>query len=390
MAVAGTDGLSGASGLPTAPAPTPVRAAPAHPAGRPVTTTVPACQAAPLRDRAGEVLIVGLPGVTEASHPLVDEVLSLGVGGVLVTGANVQSRPQVTRLAADLRRRARHPLVVSTDEESGRVSSFNEVLGRTRSARRLASEDSPAAVRQFARQMGAGLAAMGIDLDLAPVADLDAGPRGGIVGDRSFSADPGTTGRYALAFAAGLTDAGVRATAKHFPGHGPASGDDHTSRVTATLTLEDLTATHLEPFAALVDAGIPVVMMSNVDYAALDPDLPGSLSPKGYELLRRMGFRGVAITDSVGMAAVNQRWDVAQAAVRAIEAGADGVLATDGAMAKHMVHALVVAVQKGELSERRLNQAAGRMLALAGGDPSALACERVEVPRLTTDVGAQA
>jgi beta-N-acetylhexosaminidase len=182
----------------------------------------------------------------------------------------------------------------------------------------------------------------------------------------------------------------VRPTAKHFPGHGSATGDDHASRVTSGVTLEDLTATHVAPFAAMVDAGVPVVMMSNVDYAALDPDLPGSLSPKAYELLRRLGFGGVAMTDSVGMAAVNQRWDVAQAAVRAITAGADGVLVTDGSMAKHMVHALVVAVQKGELSERRLNQAAARMLALAGGDPSALTCERAEVPTLRTTAGDQA
>jgi beta-N-acetylhexosaminidase len=99
-------------------------------------------------------------------------------------------------------------------------------------------------------------------------------------------------------------------------------------------------------------------------------------------MLRQMGFQGAAITDSIGMGAVNQRWDWAEASVKAIESGADGVLTTDGTFAKNIVHGLVVAVQKGELSEARLNEAAGRMMALAGGDPKAYACQSVDLPKL--------
>jgi len=299
----------------------------------------------------------------------------------------VVSRAQVEALVQDLRRRSRHPLVVSTDEETGRVRTFEAILGSTPSARRLAQEATAPAVRQRGRELGAALASMGIDLDLAPVADLDAGPYSGIIGDRSFSTDPTVATQYALAFAAGLTDGGVRAAAKHFPGHGPASGDDHTGRVTSSLPLAELNATHVQPFVAMVGAGIPVVMMSNVDYAALDPDLPASLSPAAYRLLRETGFRGVALTDSVGMAAVNKRWDMAVAAVKGIAAGADGVLTTDGAFAKDMVHAIVVAVQNGELNEARLNEAAARMVALAGGDPMTVACQAAAVPKLTTEAG---
>ena len=349
--------------------------------------TGPPCQPAPLRARAAQVLVVGLPEVTDATDPLVTDVLDVGVGGVLLTDGNVESRAQVAALVQDLRRRSRHPLVVSTDEETGRVRTFEEILGSTPSARRLARESTPPEVRRRGRELGAALASMGIDLDLAPVADLDAGPYSGIIGDRSFSADPAVTTEYALAFAAGLSDGGVRAIAKHFPGHGPASGDDHTARVTSSLPLAGLTATHLKPFAAMVGAGIPVVMMSNVDYAALDPDLPASLSPAAYRLLRDTGFRGVALTDSVGMAAVNLRWDPATAAVKAIEAGADGVLITNGKFAREMVDSLEYAVQQGSLSEARLNEAATRMAALAGGNPMAVACQTAVLPKLTTTVG---
>ena len=125
-------------------------------------------------------------------------------------------------------------------------------------------------------------------------------------------------------------------------------------------------------------------MMSNVDYTAIEPNTPASLSAKAYSMLREMGFKGVAITDSIGMGAVNQRWDWAEASVKALVSGADGILSTNGAFARDMVHGLVVAVQTGNLSEERLNEAAGRMVALAGGDPMAFACADVQLPKLQT------
>ncbi len=390
LTAVGTAALSDVDSANPTPSETKDRSSRAISAQRKSTgTTRPPCRpAATLHQRAAQVVVVGLPEVTDPSNPLVTEVLDLGVGGVFLTDDNVESRAQVTALVQDLRRRSRHPLIVATDEETGRVRTFEGVLGPSPSARRLAREATPAAVRQRARELGAALASMGVDLDLAPVADLDAGPYSGTIGDRSFSADPAVTSEYALAFAGGLADGGVRATAKHFPGHGQATGDDHAGRVTTNVPLGDLNATHLKPFRAMIGAGIPVVMMSNIDYAELDRDVPASLSPAAYRLLRETGFRGVAMTDSVGMAAVNKRWDMAVAAVKAVTAGADAVLTTDGSFAKHMVHALVVAVQEGELAESRLNEAAARMTALGGGDPMALTCQAADVPRLTTTAGA--
>lgn len=353
-----------------------------RPADAPKPTVAPCQPSASLHERAAEVLVVGLPNVTQPSDPLVDQVARLGVGGILVTGANVESRPQATSLISELKRRSPHPLIVSTDEEPGRVTSFGHVIGYTSSARRLARDETPADVRNVARTQGTALASIGVTLDLAPVVDLDAGPAEGTIGDRSFSADPAVAARYAYSYALGLADRGVGAVAKHFPGRAQAVGDDHLGRITSSETLDQLTADDIKPFAELVHQGIPVVMVSNVDYLGLDPSEPASMSPRAYQLLRGLGFQGVAVTDSVGMGAVNQRWDWAEAAVKAVAAGADGVLTTDGSFAKDMVHGLVVAVQKGELSEERLNQAAGRMIALAGGDPMAFACQSVDLPKL--------
>jgi beta-N-acetylhexosaminidase len=393
MAVLAVLTLLAAAGAATGSSPGDVVAAPvrlffpsfgASPAAPSTTTTTePACEPqSSTRERAARVLIVGMPDVTDPNNPLVGELLEMGIGGVLLTGGNVQSRPQVTRLVGEMKRRSKQPLIVSTDEEPGRVTSLGHVIGYTGSARRLARQGTTEDMRALARDQAGEMAAMGITLDLAPVVDLDGGPSDGTIGDRSFSSDPAVAARYAYAYALGLADKGVGAVAKHFPGRAEAQGDDHVGRIISTSTMAELRANDLRPFTDLIAQGIPVVMMSNVDYTALDPNTPASLSSRAYTLLRDLGFKGVAITDSIGMGAVNQRWDWAEASVKALVSGADGILSTNGAFARDMVHGIVVAVQRGELSEARLNEAAGRMTALAGGDPMAFACQVVALPKL--------
>jgi beta-N-acetylhexosaminidase len=161
---------------------------------------------------------------------------------------------------------------------------------------------------------------------------------------------------------------------KHFPGQGRSGADTHLQRAVVDTTVEELTAVDLVPFQRLIDTGAPVVMMNHLDYTHLDADLPASLSPAAYALLRSMGFTGVAITDSLGMGAVNTRWDFPEAAVRAVTAGADAAFATDGRQALRMRDALVAAVRSGGLPESRLDEAATRMARLTKADARALTC----------------
>ncbi|MCU1692175.1 MAG: glycoside hydrolase family 3 domain protein, partial [Frankiales bacterium] len=354
----------------------PPAAAPPSRAATSPSAAVPSCTPAPLARRAASVLVVGLPGVTTADAPLARQVVDLGVGGVFLSEPNVRTAAQVTALTAGLRARAGHPLLVSTDEESGRVAVTRKVVGAGPAPRTLAKTRTQEQVRTFARGLGERLARLGVDLDLAPVADLDAGPSRGIVGDRSFGSDPRSTAGYALAFAAGLSDADVAPAVKHFPGQGRSQTDTHKASGVVDASVEELRTTDLVPFTEAVDAGAPVVMLNHLQYDALDRDLPASLSPKAYALLRSLGFQGVAMTDSVGMGAVNLRWDFPEAAVRAVVAGADAVLATDGGQAQRMRDALVAAVREGRLPEGRLDEAASRVAALAGADPVALTCRR--------------
>ncbi len=350
----------------------------------------PTCTPADLEQRAAAVLVVGIPEVTTADDPLAQTVADLGVGGIFVSKASVESAEQLAALISGIRQRAGRPLLVSTDEESGRVAMTSEIVGAGPSPRRLAGERSPEQVRAFAGELGSRLTDVGIDLDLAPLLDLDAGPSRGIIGDRSFSADPETATEYGLAFSAGLLDAGVTPVVKHFPGHGRSTVDTHAESEVVEATLEELETTDLLPFQRAIDAGAPVVMLNHLGYRALDPDLPATMSPKAYAQLRDMGFEGVAMTDSIGMGPVNLRWDFPEAAVRAVEAGADAVLATDGNQTQRMVDALVEAVRSGRLPEERLDEAAARVTALAGGDPVAMSCLPVELPVLRPTAGATA
>ncbi|MEX0659755.1 MAG: glycoside hydrolase family 3 N-terminal domain-containing protein [Egibacteraceae bacterium] len=335
------------------------------------------CEGAPLQERAAQVLVVGVPGVTAPTDPLVEEVLDVGVGGVLLTDANVESAEQVRGLVSALRRGAAHGLLVTTDEEPGRVSSFRTLLGATSSARTLAARGDPADVHAFARDLGGELAALGVDVTFAPVVDVDDGPARGIIGDRAFSGDPETAATYGLAFSEGLTEAGVHPAAKHFPGHGRSDTDSHRTSGLVEASLRELRTTDLVPFAAQIDAGVPLVMVNHVAYRALDPELPASLAAPTYALLRDMGFTGVAITDSTGMGAVHGTWDFPTSAVMAVRAGADAVLTTDGNQARAMRDALVEAVRDGDLDADRLDEAAGRVLALKGEDTEAVVCHEV-------------
>jgi beta-N-acetylhexosaminidase len=334
------------------------------------STTRP-CQPAPLEARAATVLAVGINDATTAGAPLAASVAALGMGGVILLGANIIDADQVRALITGLRQRSPRGLLVAVDEEGGRVSRLRPILGSTPPARTLGRQPL-ADIATVAAERGRVLRDLGFDLVLAPVVDADAGPAGGAVGDRAFATTPAEAGPRAAAFAEGLRRAGVAATAKHFPGQGGLP-DSHDGQVVSNAPLADLRAAAAAAFGPVIDAGVGAVMMSHVTYRALGPS-PASLEPAAYELLRSLGFGGVAITDAVGMEAIVEQWSLPEATVLALEAGADLVLATPGDKATAMRDGVVAAVADGRLPENRLDEAVGRVLSLRGEDPAAMVC----------------
>jgi beta-N-acetylhexosaminidase len=360
----------GGDGGPLAGSPSPFSVVETTPAPTSSSTTRP-CQPATLEARAATVLAVGIHDATTADAPLAASVAALGVGGVILLGSNILDGPQARALIAGLRQRSPRGLLVAVDEEGGRVSRLRPILGSTPSARVLGQRPL-ADIAGVAAERGGVLRDLGFDIVLAPVVDADGGPAGGAIGDRAFGTTPADAGARAAAFTEGVQRAGVSATAKHFPGQGGLA-DSHDGQVVSASPLADLRAAATSGFGPVVAAGVEAVMMSHVTYRALGP-APASLEPAAYQLLRSLGFAGVAITDAVGMEAIVEEWSLPDATVLALKAGADLVLATPGDKASAMRDGVVAAVTEGRLPESRLDEAVGRVLRLRGEDPAAMVC----------------
>lgn len=335
------------------------------------STTETDCAKAPIAERAAAVLIVGIDGDKSADRSLAAEVTSIGVGGVELRQPNVDDEAQVRALIEGLRSQSRRKLLLSVDEEGGRVSRLRAILGSTSTARTLGAQPLEAITAEALRR-GRLMKDLGIDIVLGPVADADGGPANGAIGDRSFSGDQTQAGDRAAAFASGLAQAGLLATVKHFPGSGGVSDDSHAGAVKSPYTADQVEAA-ARAFLPSIEAGATAVMMSHVTYESLGP-LPASVEPAAYELLRSLGFDGVAMTDALGMGAIVERWTIPQAAVVAINAGADMVLVNQGVEAVGMRDAIVAAVADGSLPETRLDEAVGRVLRWRGDDPATMVC----------------
>ena len=248
--------------------------------------------------------------------------LQEGLGGVVLFAWNVVDAEQVAELTATLR--AENPeVIVAVDEEGGDVTRLEAATGSSYPGNlALGYVDDAELTRRVATALGSDLRAAGIDLDLAPVADVLANTDSPIVGVRSFGSDPELVARHVAAFVTGLQEAGVAACAKHFPGHGDAAEDSHV----ALPVVEELRPEALLPFRAAIDAGVRAIMSAHLVVRGAD-DVPATLSRRLlHDLLRgELGFEGLVITDALEMEAISATTGVGEAAVRAVSAGADAV-----------------------------------------------------------------
>jgi beta-N-acetylhexosaminidase len=247
-----------------------------------------------------------------------------GLAGVLLFAANLGSPEQTRSLVKQLRSHNPHVLI-AVDEEGGIVTRVEAVSGSSYPGNAaLGVVDDVTVTSAVAQSIGAMLADRGINLNLAPVADLDSNPANPVIGVRSFGADPARVAAHTAAFVTGLQGNMVAACAKHFPGHGRAAADSHLTVPSVAATLSELVATDLVPFRAAIEAGVRSVMTAHVAFPAID-EIPATLSRRLVtDVLRNeLGFDGVIITDALGMAAIGDSAKTASGAIRAMAAGAD-------------------------------------------------------------------
>ena len=315
---------------------------------------------------AASLLVVGFDGL-EATDALLALVEEERVAGVILFRRNIRDAEQVAGLVAALRR-DRPDLLVSIDEEGGRVRRLSadfttfpsmDLVGRTGS-RELAAELGAAIARE--------LRAIGVNWDFAPVLDVHTRAENPVIGPRSLSPDPGTVASLGCAFLHALQEGRVAACAKHFPGHGDTDLDSHHALPTVERSADGLRDRELVPFRAAVEAGVATVMTAHVVYPALDPDRPATLSPRilGDLLRGELGFEGVIVTDDLEMRAVADDLAPEELGLVSLEAGADLLLACEKPeVQRRILRGLEDGLGSGRLPAERLARSADRVRALA-------------------------
>jgi beta-N-acetylhexosaminidase len=252
------------------------------------------------------------------------------------------------------------PLFVAVDQEGGDISSAPWVAPEPAAAVVGRGED-PEEARRIAARMGRQLLRAGINTDFAPVVDTGFGAA---IGNRSYGEDPKLVAGMGAAAVEGFQGAGIIPAAKHFPNHGPATSDSHVSLPVVRHDRETIESYDLPPFKAAVDAGVPMVMVGHLVYPAIDEDNPASLSRDAISMLRgELGFDGVVVTDDLAMAGATGGGTVAEAAVKAVGAGADLLVVSSVPQEQADAYdAVVGAVRSGEIPRSRVEESVGRLL----------------------------
>lgn len=364
------------------PTPTPTAAA-TEPPTQPPETAAPTSDPVALRRKIARLLVVGFRGLTIGPDDPITAALAAGLGGVVlfdqdrVTATrNIKSPAQLAALTASLRAAAPGNLIIAIDQEGGRISRLKPARGfpETRSQAEVGATDDPDEAFNAGQAMATTMAAAGIDLDLAPVVDVNVNPDNPAIGalDRSFSDDPSVVAAMAEAEIHGLHELGVRAAIKHFPGLGSASANTDFERADVTATWSEA---ELEPFETLIGLGLPdAVMTGHIINDTIDPGVPASLSVASIDgLLRaRLGWTGAVMTDDLGAEAIAAHYARDEAVALALEAGNDLLLFANQTtyvpnLALELVESIAAFVASGRITEARIDASVERLDLLAVG-----------------------
>ncbi|WP_435742870.1 glycoside hydrolase family 3 N-terminal domain-containing protein [Microbacterium sp. PMB16] len=345
---------------------------------------------AELERLANGVLWPGFLG-TEAPTWLREE-LSAGLAGVVYFGQNVGDG----LLALSDEILAANPnALIGIDEEGGSVTRLESATGSTvPGAAQLGLLDDLVASEMTGAELARRVRAVGANVVLGPVADVNTDPRNPVIGVRAFGEDEALVSRHVVATVDGIQDGAVAACVKHFPGHGDTHLDSHHALPEISLDIEEYERVHLEPFRAAIDAGVDAVMTAHIVVPAWG-EAPATLNPRVLRMLREWGFDGVIITDALDMAAIRETVGIDGGAALALAAGADllcignptnpGDAALPDQDRQDFLAArdgIVAALRNGSLSRARVEEAAGRVAALAAKLRSAAAEQHDPVEEL--------
>ncbi len=322
---------------------------------------------------AGRLIMVRLFG-TELDEDTAAFLRENAVRGACLFRQNMLDASQLTRFTGDLRAVMGQQALIALDQEGGAVVRSTWVPAPP-SAMALGAANDPALAREVGAAVARAVRSLGFNWNFAPVLDLNNNPHNPVIAERSFGADPETATRIALAWMEGSESEGVACCVKHFPGHGDTHVDSHRALPTVDKPLAELERFEFAPFrmAAQGANAAPAMMTAHIVYPALDPEYPATMSrPILTSILREQWhYQGVVITDGMDMHAIAHRYGAGQAAVRALVAGADMVMAIGSRETQEeTVAAIAAAIASNELPMAQVEAKLARLAALAAAHPA--------------------
>lgn len=318
-----------------------------------------------LRKDAGQLLIAGIADKTlpeSVARSLRQEELA----GIILFRRNLGTIEEIAALTRAIHEAAPEVPFVAIDQEGGAVQRIKEPLTVWPPMRQVAQCEDANLVAKVGEALADEIAWLGFNLNFAPIADIHTNPANPIIGDRAFGTTPQSVARYAGAFAAGMTIAGVMPCAKHFPGHGDTSTDSHLELPVMDTDLATIEARELAPFAAMVRAKVPMIMTAHILFPALDPTHPATLSPRILsELLRlRLGFDGIVISDDLNMKALADHYSMEEMVRLGLRAGIDIFLVCEHEERRVAAYEALIKLGEGNsLDRERIGLAAQRVRA---------------------------
>jgi Beta-glucosidase-related glycosidases len=320
-----------------------------------------------LREQIGQLFMVGFTGTT-VTKDLASFLKAHTPGGIIFFKRNLESVEQIVDLTNGLQKLSpRSPLLISIDQEGGRVSRLPGEFTIFPPCEQLGQCNSYELAYSAAATIAKELRAVGINMNMAPVLDVNSNPGNPVIGDRAFGATPGIVGEMALATIAGLRDNKVVACGKHFPGHGDTATDSHKELPVVDADLQRLRDIEFPPFQQAIRYGVASLMTAHVLYRALDPEAPATLSSAVIQRVLRDEFRydGVVFTDDLEMHAIIDHDGIGEAAVRAFVAGCDVLLVCkDQGRVMTAMQAMENAVKAGRITQDRLALSLARVAQL--------------------------
>lgn len=337
----------------------------------PLDAKIDACIAEmPLEDKVAGLFMItpealtGVDTAVKAGDGTKEALNQYAVGGLVYFAKNIQTQEQLIEMLSNTKMYSKYPIFLAVDEEGGEVSRVADAGIGVENVGKMADIGAGGDTQKAydaGKAIGTYLSGFGFNMDFAPVADVLTNAENTTIGSRSFGSDAAVVASMVPSMVNGLEETGVSSCLKHFPGLGDTTVDTHDAMATTERTLEQFQAEEFTAFQAGIDAGADFVMVSHVSAPALAGDnTPASISKEVVGILRNdLGFEGIIITDALNMKAITEYYTSDEAAIKAIQAGADMILMPEDFEAAY--NGVLQAVQEGTISEERINESLKRI-----------------------------